>query len=143
MGITPACAGNSCPFALNPPIYRDHPRLRGEQPIMAAHVSALVGSPPLARGTADVKRGGNQKWRITPACAGNRERGLFQIPSTEDHPRLRGEQMREREQRDHVPGSPPLARGTGGDIQRKCDWDRITPACAGNRAYLPIMAKSG
>ena len=132
MGITPACAGNSCPFALNPPIYRDHPRLRGEQPIMAAHVSALVGSPPLARGTADVKRGGNQKWRITPACAGNRERGLFQIPSTEDHPRLRGEQMREREQRDHVPGSPPLARGTDKLICRSRANLGITPACAGN-----------
>ena len=31
-----------------------------------------LGSPPLARGTAYVVNAVQQKWRITPACAGNR-----------------------------------------------------------------------
>ena len=71
-GITPACAGNSCPLALNPPIYRDHPRLRGEQTAASRTRCGIAGSPPLARGTATNAMRIRACRGITPACAGNR-----------------------------------------------------------------------
>ena len=135
-GITPACAGNSrlavCDYCME----EDHPRLRREQTRWTMIGTGRLGSPPLARGTAFGFKQPIVIDGITPACAGNRCFATMLLMASKDHPRLRGEQF-------CVPclgvvhqGSPPLARGTVGDIQRRRDWDRITPACAGNRHLL-------
>ena len=131
--ITPACAGNSfCPSP--PPCGRwDHPRLRGEQSIMCCKSSARAGSPPLARGTAYLWVGGHCPPGITPACAGNSSRGLCPRRTTQDHPRLRGEQSDTVKTMSIPAGSPPLARGTAGNLSLTLIQSRITPACAGNR----------
>ena len=69
--ITPACAGNSRPFSPRNWGSRDHPRLRGEQAVKNVSVARMVGSPPLARGTEELKAKAEELGRITPACAGN------------------------------------------------------------------------
>ena len=71
-GITPACAGNSSSGSISRGIFRDHPRLRGEQCKYCACISAGLGSPPLARGTGDDRLSDAAARGITPACAGNR-----------------------------------------------------------------------
>ena len=50
-GITPACAANSPACHSRGCTNRDHPRLRGEQPVRADEITWRGGSPPLARGT--------------------------------------------------------------------------------------------
>ena len=70
-GITPACAGNSLGSTIVALGNKDHPRVCGEQDMIAALDSQLEGSPPRVRGTGRYSRGGDYFMRITPACAGN------------------------------------------------------------------------
>ena len=111
--ITPACAGNSRRRRGHYCRGGDHPRLRGEQPIVAPNSFAGQGSPPLARGTDSGHHRREQRPRITPACAGNRSPSRRLQKSLEDHPRLRGEQKYIPDDAQKLMGSPPLARGTG------------------------------
>ena len=142
-GITPACAGNSCIISVSATAARDHPRLRGEQPIMASFMKSPPGSPPLARGTGDAPAIWQALRRITPACAGNRTRTARTTGPAGDHPRLRGEQRGEGENARINAGSPPLARGTGRRAKRKPTEGGITPACAGNRFSWPSCGPRG
>lgn len=68
---------------------------------------------PAARGTASPGMNWCSRCRITPACAGNRRAGSAGIPSTGDHPRMRGEQVIKPVFALSGAGSPPHARGTG------------------------------
>ena len=70
-GITPACAGNSARRGQTYPRFWDHPRLRGEQHIAVFLSDCGLGSPPLARGTAQQHSAIWDCMPITPACAGN------------------------------------------------------------------------
>ena len=111
-GITPACAGNRLHLIHVLIPVQDHPRLRGEQSCFFVNSPTILGSPPLARGTAVVRAVRVAAYGITPACAGNRN-----IPSVSpfakwDHPRLRGEQTALQIINAFNEGSPPLARGT-------------------------------
>ena len=90
--ITPACAGNSYPSLKCGYAHRDHPRLRGEQVLPASPRVGSLGSPPLARGTANIRHRFILLSRITPACAGNSFWCLVATVGRRDHPRLRGEQ---------------------------------------------------
>ena len=92
LGITPACAGNRCPPPARVMLVRDHPRLRGEQTRSPALKTTPLGSPPLARGTDRYMPSIIMRFRITPACAGNRLLPFICACSIWDHPRLRGEQ---------------------------------------------------
>ena len=132
-GITPACAGNSSASTSPSAVERDPPRLRGEQKGPPPGLRAGPGSPPPARGTGDrpgrsrIPRCGSPPpargtvldhdprvvpGGITPACAGNRSCGSTHRRSTEDHPRLRGEQDAAGLNKVLNGGSPPPARGT-------------------------------
>ena len=51
--ITPACAGNSFPFAVIHEIQKDHPRVCGEQITPSPKIPCRTGSPPRVRGTVD------------------------------------------------------------------------------------------
>ena len=133
--ITPACAGNSRRAQNLRCAVGDHPRLRGEQNGLICGFLPLEGSPPLARGTGEYHRRYLHAYRITPACAGNRMRRTFALPSVGDHPRLRGEQLLIALCIHPVAGSPPLARGTVTGWGTTFWEVRITPACAGNRSW--------
>ena len=116
-GITPACAGNSLIMAASHIKSRDHPRLRGEQGTRYTDIVLNVGSPPLARGTANVVKKLIICFRITPACAGNSLVAESKVQHLRDHPRLRGEQTFQPRFLRRTVGSPPLARGTDFKIQ--------------------------
>ena len=129
---TPAYAGNTSDPSSTIPVFRDHPRLRGEYGRLPVPLIVPVGSPPLARGIRIQEDAMVKATRITPACAGNTPApSLLPLPP-EDHPRLRGEYQPVSNQHPPRPGSPPLARGIHALRIITRDDVRITPACAGN-----------
>ena len=130
--ITPACAGNRILRENRKRGGKDHPRLRGEQPVKSLFGAQGGGSPPLARGTVYPYGFSPTQHGITPACAGNRFAEAQRRPAHGDHPRLRGEQELWAVELPRHAGSPPLARGTAFLSQRGGGNFRITPACAGN-----------
>ena len=70
---------------------KDHPRLRGEKPVVAQQLRCQRGSPPLTRGKAGHSTLDLTLQGITPAYAG---KSIQLSPNTAaggDHPRLRGE----------------------------------------------------
>ena len=73
-GITPACAGRRALGYATSSASRDHPRLRGEKEGIIAPDYYIPGSPPPARGEADVVFRLRLVDRITPACAGRSRR---------------------------------------------------------------------
>ena len=68
--ITPACAGKTCAEMRISEATSDHPRMRGEDVLIAFDPGRHNGSPPHARGRRgqDFVPGGRAG--ITPACAG-------------------------------------------------------------------------
>ena len=74
--------------------------------------------------------------RITPACAGKSyfEDGYSNIGK--DHPRVCGEKFLTLQQSTWQRGSPPRVRGKVWALFPLQASLRITPACAGKRAYL-------
>ena len=111
--ITPACAGNRTNQAPLDYLFRDHPRVCGEQSPSGRLFRFTIGSPPRVRGTAHFVYVFDVVLRITPACAGNRSAAAdFPVQSL-DHPRVCGEQPNHPLAPNPVKGSPPRVRGTG------------------------------
>ena len=71
VGITPACAGNSCSCPRSWRRYKDHPRVCGEQTRLLSGLKWRGGSPPRVRGTVPPHFRQAFPHGITPACAGN------------------------------------------------------------------------
>ncbi len=94
MGITPACAGKRILQALGAGTWRDHPRLCGEKHLLYADWSRDLGSPPPVRGKDLRNRLSLYCTRITPACAGKRDRLQCRMFCVKDHPRLCGEKTK-------------------------------------------------
>ena len=53
LGITPACAGKSCPPLFLFVLSRDHPRMCGEKYFLVEMPRTSLGSPPRMRGKVD------------------------------------------------------------------------------------------
>ena len=136
---TPAYAGNTSDPSSTIPVFRDHPRLRGEYGRLPVPLIVPVGSPPLARGIRIIVDVNNSFLGITPACAGNTMTRASVLRTSGDHPRLRGEYWCCLWNGSGKPGSPPLARGILLDARESLEKARITPACAGNTAFLCKM----
>ena len=110
-GITPAYAGNTHDTSFPSRAQWDHPRLRGEHPVLIGprsrdrdhprlrgehHIPVTsklfyLGSPPLTRGTLVSFLGLDAMHGITPAYAGNTAYSVQLHCIWWDHPRLRGE----------------------------------------------------
>ena len=88
---TPAYAGNTSDPSSTIPVFRDHPRLRGEYGRLPVPLIVPVGSPPLARGILRAFAAQLNPRGITPACAGNTNSDSQGSGGVKDHPRLRGE----------------------------------------------------
>ena len=116
-GITPACAGKTRRLHNRRHTSPDHPRMRGEDEIVAYNGADARGSPPHARGRQRRHARLMKPSRITPACAGKTTQRRFQFHCVRDHPRMRGEDVN---------------RWLGGMPK---DW--ITPACAGKTVRFP------
>ena len=140
--ITPACAGNRGIQRPDHVLHGDHPRVCGEQAVMATTLITQLGSPPRVRGTVahrDLELG---KGGITPACAGNSRRCRGGGPAGQDHPRVCGEQGNPAPRSCPPRGSPPRVRGTGFPKTQRAGHARITPACAGNRPFPSFSASN-
>ena len=104
----------------------------GEQQADFSCHAGVHGSPPRVRGTGVTATSNDLLRRITPACAGNRVVRLDAFLDAGDHPRVCGEQRKNRILRYWLPGSPPRVRGTVDGFACSIASVRITPACAGN-----------
>ena len=110
-GITPACAGKR-PFSTNPfNSSKDHPRVCGEKQIGQLSLSQYSGSPPRVRGKGNAEEVRIADRRITPACAGKRQRLTPRPTRPRDHPRVCGEKWVRPALRQALLGSPPRVRG--------------------------------
>ena len=136
--ITPACAGKTIVSLPVAPQQKDHPRMRGEDPIVPLQSLAPYGSPPHARGRLQHLRSGLLLHRITPACAGKTAMDNAFADGGEDHPRMRGEDSREKNTQTYIMGSPPHARGRLSGMAASLRSWRITPACAGKTIGRPF-----
>ena len=135
-GIIPACAGNTPRSRPTVVVCRDHPRMRGEHPLLRAVHIPIQGSSPHARGTHDGRIAGRYRDGIIPACAGNTSVGGFTIRGFGDHPRMRGEHHVGERVHEGRAGSSPHARGTHSSFLRCLKGLGIIPACAGNTEPL-------
>ena len=109
--------------------------MRGEDCSSSRARITTCGSPPHARGRPTAPSRSGSRARITPACAGKTPSISCTSPSSQDHPRMRGEDdlMVIGELEDL--GSPPHARGRlVHDNGHGCAV-RITPACAGKTSF--------
>ena len=136
-GITPACAGKRFTSRDSVSPAEDHPRVCGEKLYRDALTAAPLGSPPRVRGKVNAVENRVVPERITPACAGKRIRHNISRCRQKDHPRVCGEKRRMSKRKSRNCGSPPRVRGKGRGGRRKTAANRITPACAGKRLYLP------
>ena len=132
-GITPACAGKR-----SVPIHRtrrlwDHPRVCGEKYVHPTIDDARKGSPPRVRGKDIDPVKAVSGSRITPACAGKRNKLVFGDTATRDHPRVCGEKGNAFSDLVFDEGSPPRVRGKVPWVSVSDVPVGITPACAGKR----------
>ena len=134
----PAGAGNRTACAaccMRPAV---HPRWRGEQTAVLFWCVVVIGSSPLARGTAAVAVGQIVEGRFIPAGAGNRSMRVLPLLAAPVHPRWRGEQNLAGANLRDANGSSPLARGTGMTMPPARLLVRFIPAGAGNSKIFAI-----
>ena len=110
--------------------------MRGENFVYSPFSSVCTGSPPLARGKLSSKESRRDLGRITPACAGKTRYRLNLNTSSQDHPRLRGENICWIMISVRMVGSPPLARGKQIYASKVYASKGITPACAGKTSIF-------
>ena len=89
------------------------------------------GSPPRVRGKAEKPSSSYTPIRITPACAGKRNRSSALLRSSWDHPRVCGEKLPAAVDGTLRVGSPPRVRGKVNQTDVSVLHRGITPACAG------------
>ena len=133
VGITPAHAGKRRHTSARYECPRDHPRVCGEKPAIAASSALVWGSPPRMRGKERVSPQHPGLYRITPAYAGKSNRWYSSDTLRRDHPRVCEEKCSTRSSNKSCPGSPPRVRGKGAVRCTGLHNLRITPACAGKR----------
>ena len=95
VGIIPAYAGSTATVLQLGANQGDHPRIRGEHNYPSAWMSSVTGSSPHTRGALTPTAAEARPERIIPAYAGSTTyRGRAHI-CRGDHPRIRGEHVRE------------------------------------------------
>ena len=110
-GIIPAYAGSTRPCTPSSPPQMDHPRIRGEHRFRLPDVDPGRGSSPHTRGAQLVDLGVIRTVWIIPAYAGSTI-SVFPFQFREpDHPRIRGEHLRDAGPGRLPAGSSPHTRG--------------------------------
>ena len=93
-GITHAYAGKTKLYQEYMKDVQDHPRLRGKDRVTTQLESVETGSPPLTRERHYPYADNGMYVRITPAYAGKTIHRAEQGVLPQDHPRLRGKDLR-------------------------------------------------
>ena len=114
-------------------LYRDHPRICGEKPLIRLRCRAIVGSPPHMRGKVHCVLHKLRRVGITPAYAGKRQALTTVKSRRRDHPRVCGEKFRFLLGYRLLLGSPPRMRGKELSFVGFQLHTGITPAYAGKR----------
>ena len=112
-------------------LFRDHPRVCGENLRCFQLLIVIAGSPPRVRGKRALPRQASQVRGITPACAGKTDTEALRKRYFRDHPRVCGENPLPDIRISARPGSPPRVRGKLQPVPRTELCIGITPACAG------------
>ena len=99
----------------------------------AAAAKAIAGSSLRVRGTAGANLCGEGLFRVIPACAGNSAARSDRGGRATGHPCVCGEQASTNGPKGIGSGSSLRVRGTGVNEWTERDWERVIPACAGNR----------
>ena len=132
LGIIPAYAGNTAPWAPAWPSTRDHPRVCGEHSISSSTSSGHPGSSPRMRGTPFMISWYSFVPGIIPAYAGNTVQAGAERRFRRDHPRVCGEHRLAELRIEHDRGSSPRMRGTLDVGSEYTIMNGIIPAYAGN-----------
>ena len=128
----PACAGNTCHYAIRLQPVAVHPRVCGEHTVTNAVLWMYAGSSPRVRGTQPRPVPRQTRIRFIPACAGNTVGGRLEICADAVHPRVCGEHPHARHSVTRTLGSSPRVRGTHYNGYALYASMRFIPACAGN-----------
>ena len=138
--ITPARAGktHSASRLFSQP--EDHPRACGENRLLYALISCVLGSPPRVRGKQLPLGGKIADGGITPARAGKTSMVVSYRSWGRDHPRACGENRNVQKSKCRKVGSPPRVRGKRGLRRDDVSQLRITPARAG-KTHGPIRRR--
>ncbi len=131
-GTIPACAGSTATPLTSRPTSGDHPRVRGEHDLFAAHMETLRGPSPRARGAPVRRTRGRGWWGTIPACAGSTYVVRPGYRGRWDHPRVRGEHRKVVRTAFERPGPSPRARGAHGVDDGVAPDGGTIPACAGS-----------
>ena len=130
-GNTPAYAGKTRSSHEQQSLPEKHPRLRGEDALLAAASSASGETPPLTRGRPTAGCRCRDQRGNTPAYAGKTLTHNADIKLAWKHPRLRGEDMFQSRSRRLQAETPPLTRGRPSCCTCSPGALRNTPAYAG------------
>ena len=129
--LIPAHAGKTTETAASGRFRRAHPRSRGENALRVRDLPQWRGSSPLTRGKPRRTPGLRESGGLIPAHAGKTRPACQYCPTTNPHPRSRGENSSARKRPASASGSSPLTRGKHHDP----GWDflviRLIPAHAG------------
>ena len=140
--ITPAHAGKTC-FTENASAFvSDHLRACGENAASCVPFDGARGSPPRVRGKLSSYISLLRVHRITPACAGKTSGRTSAAAGMSDHPRVCGENWKNKEILWSELGSPPRVRGKLINQKLRELESRITPACAGKTASRTACRRS-
>ena len=143
LGSPPRVRGKGIDFVYCVAIGWDHPRACGEKALHRNTLSPKRGSPPRLRGKETTDEVLLHHSRITPACAGKRDRDTRTHWIKGDHPRVCGEKVRSVSGRAASLGSLPRMRGKEMGTMKKALSDGITPACAGKSSIQHLTASLG
>ncbi len=141
--VIPAWAGNRTLAAGSDLTTTGHPRVGGEQSHHGARQSLGLGSSPRGRGTVMSCELLKTRRRVIPAWAGNRRGRSLRALARSGHPRVGGEQSDMARVAEAERGSSPRGRGTGSEVLRPRQPDRVIPAWAGNSEHAQQRAGRG
>ena len=132
LGIIPAYAGSTKLTIAGLDGKSDHPRIRGEHPLLCRAVLKVIGSSPHTRGALRHTPSSKTWIRIIPAYAGSTTALASQAHSIADHPRIRGEHHHPIPRVSLMNGSSPHTRGAPQFRRRPPRRAGIIPAYAGS-----------
>ena len=139
-GLIPAHAGKTHSPTAYLPIFKAHPRSRGENNIMTVISGALTGSSPLTRGKPSADQPHYVGKGLIPAHAGKTAPLTSLMKPRAAHPRSRGENPRTRSRTARCGGSSPLTRGKHLATDTLPRDSGLIPAHAGKTAAMNTLA---
>ena len=134
MGIIPAYAGSTNLHHYLQETIWDHPRIRGEHPLIGECKASTAGSSPHTRGARQERGAQPGGHRIIPAYAGSTRPPRHRDRPPTDHPRIRGEHYNAHKVALEAGGSSPHTRGAPDGAVPDVPESRIIPAYAGSTA---------